>query len=111
MPPLSFESAFSMRMPRVSAFLPDVTQHIHSLRASGVTSSHAASARGVEMRASFRSAGRGCTVPFEIGFAFTVMNLFYQMSDLYKKLSLPIGRDAMAARAILLVGILRESCL
>jgi hypothetical protein len=41
-PLLSFEIAFFMRMFRVSDFLPDVTQHIHSLRASGVISFHKA---------------------------------------------------------------------
>ncbi len=46
MPPLSFESAFSILIPLVSDFLPEVTQQIHSFRASGVISCHSASALG-----------------------------------------------------------------
>ena len=63
MPPESFESAFLMRMPRVSAFLPEVTQQIHSLRASGVTSSHVARAAGAPASAFFKSAGSLCADP------------------------------------------------
>ena len=44
----------------VSGFLAEVTQQIHSLRASGVMSFHAASAAG-PARAFFRSAGSLCT--------------------------------------------------
>ena len=62
-PPLSFESAFLMRIPLVSAFLPEITQQIHSLRASGVMSSHTARALGVAVIAFRRSAGIVCTVP------------------------------------------------
>src|SRR6186997_2378723 len=51
MPPLSFESAFLIRIFLVSTFLPDVTQQIHSLRASGVISSHTAFAAGVTISA------------------------------------------------------------
>jgi hypothetical protein len=61
MPPFILEIAFSMRMLRVSAFLPDITQHIHSLRASGVTSFHMASALGLAATAFFKSAGNVCT--------------------------------------------------
>ncbi len=50
MPPFIFESAFSIRISRVSAFLPLVTQQIHSLRASGVMSSHKARTFDVEWR-------------------------------------------------------------
>jgi len=59
-PPLSFESAFSIRMLLVSAFLPDMTQQIHSLRASGVISSHATLAAEDETRAFRKSAGILC---------------------------------------------------
>ena len=62
-PPLSFESAFLIRIPRVSTFLPDVTQQIHSLRASGVISHHTALTAGIELRAFSKSAGNSCTVP------------------------------------------------
>jgi hypothetical protein len=70
-PPLSFESAFSIRILLVSTFLPDVTQQIHSLRASGVISSHTARAAGIEIRALRKSAGILCTVPVEISFLST----------------------------------------
>ncbi len=63
MPPLSFESAFSMRIVRVSAFLPEVTQQIHSLRASGVTSCHVARALGDRSNARRKSSGSACMVP------------------------------------------------
>ena len=59
-PPLSFESAFSMRIVRVSSFLPDVTQHIHSLRERGVMSCHTALAAGVWIMAFRKSAGILC---------------------------------------------------
>ena len=63
MPPLSFESPFLIRISLVSAFLPEMTQQIHSLRASGVISSHTARAAGVCVRAFRKSAGIVCTVP------------------------------------------------
>ncbi len=50
-----------MRMVLVSAFLPEMTQQIHSLRASGVTSFHTASALGADPKAFRRSAGKVCT--------------------------------------------------
>ena len=50
----------------VSGFLTEMTQQIHSLRASGVISSHFASAAGSEMRTLRRSAGKLCTAPPEI---------------------------------------------
>ncbi len=61
MPPESFERPFLIRMVLVSAFLPEVTQQIHSLRASGVTSFHTASALGAEAKAFRQSAGKACT--------------------------------------------------
>src|SRR3989338_6926538 len=62
-PPLSFERAFSILILLVSTFLPDVTQQIHSLRASGVISSHTARAAGVPLSAFRKSLGILCTVP------------------------------------------------
>jgi hypothetical protein len=56
----------------VSGFLTEITQQIHSLRASGVISSHFARAAGSEMRTFRRSAGKLCTAPEEI--AFLAMN-------------------------------------
>lgn len=67
-PPESLESAFSIRIFRVSSLLPDVTQQIHSLRASGVISPHTARAGGEAVRALRRSAGILCTVPDAIPF-------------------------------------------
>jgi len=49
-----------------------MTQQIHSLRASGVISSHFARATGSEMRTSRKSAGTLCTAPAES--AFLVMD-------------------------------------
>jgi hypothetical protein len=66
MPPDNFEIVLAIRIGRVSAFLPEVTQQIHSLRASGVISSHKAKAFAEERTALRRSAGRGCTLPLEI---------------------------------------------
>jgi len=50
-----------MRMSRVSARFPEMTQQIHSLRASGVMSFQTASAFGVDARAFRKSAGKLCT--------------------------------------------------
>jgi hypothetical protein len=52
--------------------LTEITQQIHSLRASGVISSHFALAMGSEMRTFCKSAGTLCTAPGEI--AFLVMD-------------------------------------
>jgi hypothetical protein len=52
----------------VSGFLTEITQQIHSLRASGVISSHFARAAGSEMRTFRKSAGTLCTAPGEIAF-------------------------------------------
>jgi hypothetical protein len=57
MPPFIFESAFLIRILLVSSFLPDVTQQIHSLRASGVMSAHTAFTVGVEPTAFRKSSG------------------------------------------------------
>lgn len=61
MPPESFERPFLIRIPLVSACLPEVTQQIHSLRAKGVMSFHTASALGVDASAFLKSEGRLCT--------------------------------------------------
>jgi hypothetical protein len=62
-PPLSFEIPFLIRISLVSAFTPEVTQQIHSLRASGVISAHTLRAAAEAMRALRKSAGILCTVP------------------------------------------------
>ena len=66
-----------MRIPLVSAFLPDVTQQIHSLRASGVISSHTVRAADVEIMAFRKSSGILCATPPAI--LFLVIRLFYQI--------------------------------
>lgn len=50
-------------MLRVSAFLPEVTQQIHSLRARGVMSCQWASTFGEDTTAVRKSLGTLCTVP------------------------------------------------
>lgn len=50
-----------MRIPRVSARFPEMTQQIHSLLARGVMSFHTASAFGVDARALRKSEGKLCT--------------------------------------------------
>lgn len=52
----------------VSGFLTEITQQIHSLRASGVISFHFARVAGSEMRTFRKSAGTLCTAPREIAF-------------------------------------------
>jgi hypothetical protein len=52
----------------VSGFLTEMTQQIHSLRASGVISSHFARAIASERRTFRKSAGTLCTAPGETGF-------------------------------------------
>jgi hypothetical protein len=52
----------------VSGFLTEMTQQIHSFRASGVMSSHFARAAGSEIRTFRKSAGTPCTAPGEIDF-------------------------------------------
>jgi hypothetical protein len=52
----------------VSGFLTEITQQIHSLRASGVISSHFANATGSEMRTFRKSAGTLCTALGESAF-------------------------------------------
>jgi hypothetical protein len=54
-----------------------MAQHIHSFRARGVISSHAARALGAEARDFRKSAGSLCAVPSEI---FLVINLYYQLA-------------------------------
>jgi hypothetical protein len=54
----------------VSGFLTEITQQIHSLRASGVISSHFARDTGSEMRTFRKSAGTLWTAPGESAFLF-----------------------------------------
>lgn len=65
-PSLSSVRALSTCCLRVSGFFTEIVQHIHSLRASGVRSSHAASASASEARVSRTSSGKSWTTPPEI---------------------------------------------
>src|SRR5580658_1162760 len=67
-PSLRLEQPHSIRRLLVSAFFADSIQHIHSLRASGVISSHVVNARGSDVSAFLRSLGTSCTTPPEIFF-------------------------------------------
>ena len=64
LPSLSCGTALDMLL-LVSAFFTEMVQQIHSLRASGVMSSHAASAALSEARAFRKSGGSACAVPDE----------------------------------------------
>jgi hypothetical protein len=67
-PSLRLEQPHSTRRLLVSGFLADSIQDIHSLRASGVISSHAANASESDESAFFKSGGNLCTGPLEILF-------------------------------------------
>ena len=68
MPSLSSVRTRSTCCLLVSGFFTETTQQIHSLRASGVISSHFARAAESEMRTFRKSAGTVCTAPGEIVF-------------------------------------------
>ncbi len=74
-PSLSSEHTRSTCSRRLSGLLTEMVQQIHSLRASGVISSHFASAFESEKRAFFRSAGSRCATPPEI---FLVIGIVYK---------------------------------
>ena len=63
MPPRSLSMPTSMRRFLVSSFLADVTQQIHSFRASGVISVQRLSAAASDSIAFRKSSGSLCTVP------------------------------------------------
>src|SRR6202140_1741103 len=75
-PSLRLEQPHSIRRLLVSAFLADSIQHIHSLRASGVISSHAVNACGSDVSAFFKSAGSLWTTPLAILF-FDISKFFF----------------------------------
>src|SRR3990167_2609885 len=109
-PPLSFESAFSIRIPLVSAFLPEMTQQIHSLRARGVISSHTARAAGAETSAFRRSSGTLCTrLAGAFGVAratppatcFLVIRLFYPRKAIRKRIATRLLRGQIILQLFL----------
>src|SRR4051812_12257503 len=65
-PSLSSEQTLSTCCRLVSSFLTEMVQQIHSLRASGVMSSHVSFAFASDASAFRRSAGSLCTTPAEI---------------------------------------------
>src|SRR5579864_7043904 len=65
-PSLRLEQPHAIRRILVSAFFADSIQHIHSLRASGVMSSHAANTCRSDTSAFSKSLGTTCTTPLEI---------------------------------------------
>src|SRR6516225_154355 len=70
----------------VSGFFTEMTQQIHSFRASGVISSHFARAAGSEMRTFGKCAGTLCSGPREIaflvmGFTYTVTSSVWESPD------------------------------
>lgn len=82
MPSMSSEHTRSTCCFLVSGFFTEMVQQIHSLRASGVMSSHAACAAG-EARSTFlRSAGNVWTVPLESAF-FAMRN--FMMCDVHPR--------------------------
>lgn len=76
MPSLSSVRTLSMCSLLVSGFLTEIAQHIHSLRARGVRSSHAASASASEARVSRKSSGNSWTTPPEISFLVIIISLY-----------------------------------
>ena len=74
----------------VSGFLTETTQQIHSLRASGVISSHFARASGSEMRTFRKSAGTLCTAPGESAFLF--------MDFILHRYAISLGESSEALR-------------
>src|SRR6185437_402217 len=69
----------SMRRFLVSSFLADVTQHIHSLRASGVMLAHKSATIASDSIALRKSAGILCTVPEAIGCRAMVFRRVYRL--------------------------------
>ena len=77
MPSLSSVRTLSTCCLLVSGFLTEIAQHIHSLRARGVRSSHEALASASEARVFRKSSGNSWTTPPEISFLVIVISLYY----------------------------------
>src|SRR5260370_38337624 len=99
MPSLSSVRPLSTCCLLVSGFLTEIAQHIHSLRARGVRSSHEALASASEARVFRKSSGNSWTTPPEISFLVIVIRLSY-----YKIASLAriVGASARLQLACLL---------
>ncbi len=72
-PSFSSETTLSTCSFLFSGVLTEIVQQIHSLRASSVMSSHAASAFRSDVRAFRKSAGISCATPPEIFFVISVV--------------------------------------
>jgi hypothetical protein len=80
-PSLSSEMTRSTCSSLVFCCFTLMVQQIHSLRASGVISSHSASALGSALRALRRSSGNVCTTP--LATSLVAICTSYQMRNLY----------------------------
>lgn len=79
MPSLSSGQTRPMCSRRVSTFLTEIAQQIHSFRASGVRSSQALRASASDERAFRRSAGRACATPPEI---LLTIRIIYRLAQI-----------------------------
>src|SRR2546421_11740378 len=77
MPSLSSVRTLSTCCLLVSGFFTEIAQHIHSLRARGVRSSHEALASASEARVFRKSSGNSWTTPPEISLLVIVISLYY----------------------------------
>ncbi len=85
MPSLSSVRTLSTCCFLVSGFLTEIAQQIHSLRARGVRSSHAASASASEARVFRKSSGKSWTTPPGMSLLVLVIRLYYYKIALSRK--------------------------
>src|ERR1700730_6252007 len=69
----------------VSGFFTEIAQHIHSLRARGVRSSHEALASASAARVFRKSSGKSWTTPPEMSLLVIVIRLYYYKIALSRK--------------------------
>ncbi len=85
MPSLSSVRTRSTCCLLVAGCFTEIAQQIHSLRARGVRSSHAASASASEARVFRKSSGNSWTTPPEISLLVIVISLYYYKIALSRK--------------------------
>src|SRR5690348_8083885 len=85
MPSLSSVCTRSTCCLLVSGFFTEIVQQIHSLRASGVRSSHTASASASAARVSRKSSGNSWTTPPEMSLLVNVIRLSSYKIVLFRK--------------------------
>ena len=95
MPSFSSEQTRSTCSRRVSGAFTEITQQIHSLRASRVRVSHIAKALGSDRRALSRSFGRSCATPPEIA-----LGIGFRSEELRRNVN-PTGRRCVPIRRLL----------